>query len=115
MKTEREYINQIWELYPRDRETSPKTINLVDKALKEFPNSPELWVLRGCLIQLSGADCRYDLNDALNSFKKAVEIDSTFDDAWKEIGHFYDAVEPNRRLSLEAFKKAKDLRQTNFK
>lgn len=110
MDTEQDYIDKIWELYPRKSTTPLSTIKLVDRAVRKYPNSPELWVLRGCLIQLADENCPHSLEDAINSFKKAVEVDPSFDDAWKEIGHFYDAIDPNRKLSLEAFKKAKDLR-----
>lgn len=107
---EQDYIDKLWELYPNDAETPLKVINLADEAIKEFRDSAELWLLRGSLIELGDEDCPYGLEEAATCFEKAVEIDPNYIEAWEEIGHYYDVIEPNEILSRKAFKKAEELK-----
>jgi tetratricopeptide (TPR) repeat protein len=111
MTTVEEYLDKLWKLYPPEGETPAETIELADQAVKDHPDSPELQVLRGHLILLGDEDCPYDSNEAVICFQKAVEIDPEYAEAWEEIGHFYEAVEPDQTLSRKAFEKAEELRK----
>ena len=110
MQTSQEYIDKLWELYPREEETSLEIIEFADEAVQKFPDSEELWILRGHLILLAGEDCPHDLDEALKSYKNSVEINPNFIKGWEEIGHFYDAVMPDKKLSKRAFDKANQIK-----
>lgn len=110
METEQEYIDKLWEVYPYETETPLRVINLADKAIRAFPASSELWLIRGNLIQLGDEDCPYGLEEAATCYQKAVEINPDYVEAWEEIGHYYDIIEPNKAISLKAFQKAEELK-----
>jgi tetratricopeptide (TPR) repeat protein len=92
--SEEDYIVQLRERWPRNAkmEVTPETIALADEATHAFPRSAKLWCMRGNLIQLGPENCPHSLDDALDSYKRAIEIDPSFADAWEEAGHFYHNV-----------------------
>jgi tetratricopeptide (TPR) repeat protein len=92
--TEEEYIAELRERSPRNAKmkVAPETIALADEATRAFPRSAKLWCMRGNLIQLSSENCPHNLDDALASYKRAIEIDSSFAEAWEEVGYFYHNV-----------------------
>jgi len=87
--TESEYIKSIRFEFAADEKAAGKLLERVDEGLRLFPESAELWCLRGHLIQLSERE-EYYHQDALESYKKAVGLDPQCLDAYEEIGHFYD-------------------------
>jgi len=50
--TESEYINQLQARWPKGCDASLEIIILADEAVRTFPKSPQLWCIRGNLIQL---------------------------------------------------------------
>jgi len=108
MKTsmnEIEYIDRIRaEFATRDTATE-EVMNKVDQALEQFPTSPALWCLRGDLIQLSDGE-DYTLEDALNSYQRAIELDPNNAEAYEAIGHYYNAVNDDPVRAEPYFKKA---------
>ncbi|MGI8543454.1 MAG: tetratricopeptide repeat protein [Aridibacter sp.] len=110
--TENEYLQKIKSVYTKDETTDEATkeiFSLVEKAVKEYPESAKLWCLRGDLIQIGSSETNYELNDSLESYKKALEIDPSSFEAHESIGFFYDDHLGNYSLAEESFRKAIDL------
>lgn len=91
---EDEYIARLRAHWPRgdDVESSPMAIDFADEAVKAFPRSARLWVLRGNLIEMGPETYPYPLEESLTCYKRAIEIDPRFAEAWEDAAHFYDAV-----------------------
>jgi len=113
MKTsmnEIEYIDRIRaEFATRDTATE-EVMNKVDQALEQFPTSPALWCLRGDLIQLSDGE-DYTLEDALNSYQRAIELDPNNAEAYEAIGHYYNAVNDDPARAEPYFKEGDSSRR----
>jgi|SRR5665213_4171966 len=94
--TEQSYIIELKSRWPTDephnREASLETLTLADEAVRAFPQSPKLWVIRGDLLQLGPEDSPYPLEESLVCYKRAIEIDAKFAEAWESAAHFYDAM-----------------------
>jgi hypothetical protein len=90
--TESEYISRLRAGWPQDSDASLEVIALADEAVRAFPLSPRLLVMRGNLIQLGPESCPHPLEEALHCYRRAVEIEPHFAEGWEEIGHYYDAV-----------------------
>jgi hypothetical protein len=91
--TEEDYIEELKKRWPRLKsEATLEAVALADEATRAFPRSSILWCMRGHLIQLGPANCPHNLNEALASYKKAIEVDPSFAEAWEEAGHFYHNV-----------------------
>ena len=86
--TEFEYINELNSRWPRKVETSQETLALADEAVRTFPQSAILWVIRGDLIQLSAEDCPQLWKECFICYKRAIKIDPQFAEAWEEAAHF---------------------------
>ena len=106
--TEAEVFEAVREALASTGSVAPETLRLVEEGLEQFPASAPLWILRGDLIQLSGRDLSLSLNDALSSYRAALEHDPLSADAHESIGRFLDAVydspaeaEPYLRKTLE--------------
>ncbi len=95
---EGDYIQRLRTLWPREGDASLKAISMADAAVAAFPRSALLWCMRGDLIQLGPVDCPYGLDEALTSYRRAVEIDPRCAEAWEEISHHYDTVWQVRRM-----------------
>jgi hypothetical protein len=103
--TESEYIKSIRNEFAANEKGDAQVLEKLEDGLKFFPQSVELWCLRGHLILLSeGGD--YELRDALDSYKKAVTLDPDCLDAIEELGYFYDVIERDPESALPYFRKA---------
>ena len=102
---EPEYIDCIRAELAKTDEATEEVVNKVDQALKQFPLSPALWCLRGDLIQLSDHE-GYTLEDALNSYKRAIELDPNNAEPYEAIGRFYNAVNDDPARAEAYFRKA---------
>ena len=104
--TENDYITELkmlWPRGPRD-EVSLETIALTGEAVQAFPHSPKLWVIRGDLLQLGPSDSPYPLEESLVCYKRAIEIDPQFAEAWESAAHFHDAVLGDEETAAPYFK-----------
>jgi tetratricopeptide (TPR) repeat protein len=108
--TEDNCIAELKKRWPREGEATLETIALADAATRAFPRSPQLWCMRGSLIQLGPENCPHSLDDALASYKRAVEIDPQFAEGWEEIGYFYDYVIDDEAAAQAYFREAKRLK-----
>jgi tetratricopeptide (TPR) repeat protein len=108
--TEDDYISALRARWPRDCDASLETITLADEAVRAFPSSARLLVMRGNLIQLGPESCPHPLEEALRSYQRAVELDPQFSEAWEEIGRFHDAVLGDEPAAKRFFQEAERLR-----
>ncbi|MCX6923528.1 MAG: hypothetical protein NT154_10020 [Verrucomicrobia bacterium] len=108
--TEDAYICQLRGGWPQDSDASLEVIALADEAIRAFPRSARLLVMRGNLIELGPESCPHPLDEALRSYRRAVEIDPLFAEAWEEIGHYYDAVLDDEERARPYFDRARGLR-----
>jgi tetratricopeptide (TPR) repeat protein len=110
--TEAEYIAEFKARWPRQftDEVSLETLALADEAVRSFPTSARLWVIRGDLILLGPEESPHSLDDALRSYIRATEVDPDFAEAWEEIGHFYDAIRDDEVQAQKYFQEAARLR-----
>ncbi|MBN9693900.1 MAG: hypothetical protein J0M24_26965 [Verrucomicrobia bacterium] len=92
--TEEDYIAELRSRWPRQHsdEVSLATIALADEAVRDFPSSARLWVMRGDLLQLGPELCPHPSEDALASYRRAIKADPLFAEAWDEIYHYYDLI-----------------------
>jgi tetratricopeptide (TPR) repeat protein len=113
--TEADYISELRSRWPHKHsdDVSLETIALADEAVRAFPLSARLSVMRGNLIQLGPTDCPYSLDDALACYQKAIEIDPEFAEGWEDIGHFHHAVLDDEAAARRYFLEAERLRGQN--
>ena len=88
-----------------------ETIALVDEAVRAFPLSVRLLVMRGNLIEVGPEDCPHSLDDALACYQRAIEIDPQFAEAWEEVGYFYHNVRDDETTAQPYFREAARLRE----
>ena len=110
--TEIDYITKLKARWPRTvREVaSLETIALTGEAVQAFPLSPKLWVIRGDLLQMATEDCPYPLEESLVCYKRAIEIDPQFAEAWESAAHFYDAVMADEQAAAPYFREFERLK-----
>lgn len=110
---ESDYIDKLFALWPHDEDAPNELLSLADEAVRNYPESAKLWVMRGNLIELGTSEISHTLNDALVSYERAVLIDPSFVEGWEEIGHFYAAVMGEEERAQQAFQKVELLKGTN--
>jgi tetratricopeptide (TPR) repeat protein len=108
--TEDDYIAQLRTGWPKDSDASLEVIALADEAVRSFPQSARLWVMRGDLIQIGPECCPHPLDEALRSYQRAIELDPQFAEAWDEIGHYHDTVLDDETEAQRCFREAERLR-----
>jgi tetratricopeptide (TPR) repeat protein len=107
--TETEYIDAIRESVGEAETVSNELIDLIETALQDHPNSPELWCLRGDMIQLGDESVRHGLEAVLPSYQKALDLNPAFGEAYESIGYFYDKVLDKPAEAEAYFRKAIEL------
>ena len=114
--TESEYINYFKSHWPKDFqsfEPTKETIELTERAVKDFPNSAKLWVIRGDLLQLINFECEIPLEESQRCYFSAIKADPNFIEAYEEMGYFIDAILGKPRKAKQYFNKAKILKRKN--
>lgn len=113
--TEEQYIVNLKLLGPmaQERETSLQAIELADEAVQAYPASAKLWCIRGDYIQLGPENCPHDLQEALLSYQRAVQVEPNCADAYDSIAYFLDAVENKPEEAKHYFKKAASCRRNS--
>src|SRR5258708_11174332 len=87
--TEEDYFAELRKRWPRRGKATTETIAFADEATRAFPRSPKLWCMLGNLVELGPENSPNSLDEALASYKRAIEIDPQFLQAWEDIGDFY--------------------------
>ncbi len=107
--TEEDYRNAIADAWESDDVVWSRVVALVERALRDYPNSPKLWCVLGDAIQMAGlteesAPCPRD--QVLQCYEKAVSLDADCAEAQEEIGYYYDALADDPQLAVVAFRAA---------
>lgn len=106
MLSEADYIEKIKSLLPKEGDVTVEVLEMMEKALVEYPENAEFWCWRGDLIQMSSHDADYELEDALKSYKRAIEIDPLNAEAYESIGYYEDVIMDNQASAENPFRKA---------
>ena len=84
--------------------TPDEALLLVDAELAKA-ETPSLLVLRAVLVQLS-EHAGLTLDNARVSLERAIELAPDDPEAYEELGHFFDAVVPDRDRALRLYRLA---------
>ena len=76
----------------------PAALELYDTLLREVPDSPKLWNERGVVLHQAGRP-----DDALASYRQAVEIDGKYTLAWNNLG-VLQAHQGDSEAAIESFR-----------
>lgn len=109
---EDEYLNAIRGCWPSQEpsiEGEKEALRLLDEALSQFPSSSKLWVMRGDLLQLAGADTSQSLSECEHCYREAVRADRRNPEAYEGLAWFLDAVMGKPRKAKQYFEKARRL------
>jgi tetratricopeptide (TPR) repeat protein len=104
--SESEYIQKIKSILPEDGEVAAEVLELMEKAVGDYPSNVKFWCWRGDLIQMASLDANYELEDALKSYERALEIDPLNAEAYESIGYYEDAIMDNPTSAENSFRKA---------
>jgi len=107
---ENDYIEELNKHWPQKGDATIETIALADEATRAFPRSPKLWCMRGNLIECGPENTPHSLDEALASYKRAIEIDLQFIEGWEDIGYFYQNVLDKEDEAKPYFHKAERLK-----
>lgn len=77
---------------------------LVDLAL-QHDDVASLHILRGILILVSDTS-NLELDDARRAFERAIQLRPEHPEAYEELGHFFDAVLPDRERAEQYYRQA---------
>jgi tetratricopeptide (TPR) repeat protein len=112
--TEAQYIEKLWTFWPREEESEApdEALSLADEAVRLYPNSTKLWIMRGNLIELGTGRTAHTLEDALACYEQAVKLDPTCVEAYEEIGYFLDNIMDEPTRAEPYFRKAEALRNS---
>jgi predicted Zn-dependent protease len=66
------------------RAASPETLDRIDGLLRRFPESPQLWLLRGRALQLSDTG-KLRRSDAIESYQRGLALDPSNQEASEEL------------------------------
>jgi tetratricopeptide (TPR) repeat protein len=107
--TETDYVREIKSLLPEEGEVAVEVLELMEKAVAEYPDSSKLWCWRGDLIQMAALEAGYELDDALKSYERALEIDPINAEAYESIGYYEDVIMSDSTSAESPFRKAIEL------
>lgn len=113
MKQEFEYITEIKERWPKnweDPELTKDTISLIGEAVKAYPNSEKLWVMRGDLYLLINYENETPIEESLYCYERAIEINPRSHEAYFEKATFIDVYLGKPRKAKQFYEKARLLR-----
>ncbi|QEH38191.1 hypothetical protein OJF2_67890 [Aquisphaera giovannonii] len=109
---ESDYIRAASRLWPREGEVpADALISLVERAVREHPRSPELWCLKGDLLQLRFRpfDRDFDPRLPLECYETAIALDDRCADAHNEIGYLCDVYLDDFERAEAEFRRAIEL------
>tara|TARA_R110002096_G_scaffold434442_1_gene655966 strand:+ start:912 stop:1232 length:321 start_codon:yes stop_codon:yes gene_type:complete len=104
--SELEYINEFQKR--KSSELTEETISLIDQAVKDYPNSEKLWIMRGDLFQLIDFVIDSPLDESLNCYKRALEINTDSVEANFEMASFLNNVLDQPEKAHAFYQKAKN-------
>jgi tetratricopeptide (TPR) repeat protein len=83
-----------------------RALDVADEAVAACPLSPRLWCMRGELIKWAE---KYELEESLHSFMRAIEADPAFARAYESVGDYYDAIKDQPEAALPWYERAIEL------
>lgn len=86
-----------------------EALSLIKQVEQEGVLCPAVLVLKGNCIQLDDEKTSYDLSDAEDAFKRAIEMDEDYAPAIVELAWFYLNVLDDAKLAAELFERAVSL------
>jgi Tfp pilus assembly protein PilF len=107
--TETDYISKLKAELGTGYSVSEDVVALAEKAVRDYPGSAQLWHLRGHAL-LARPDELWDESEALRSFQKAIELDSSFAEAFDSIGNYFDGLKDDPNTAMTYFEKAAAIR-----
>jgi len=105
-------INKIKSNFLKSGSITKKDLLKIDHLVKENPSSPSLWCFRGDLIQLSNGGSYWNLNDALKSYRRAIALDSNYQEAYIEATYYHYAVHNSPKRAMKYLQKALKIKPT---
>ena len=105
-------ISQIKSNYCKRGFITKRDLLNVESLLKQNPKNPSLWCFRGDLIQLSNANGYWNLNDALKSYRRAIKLNSNFQEAYIEATYYHYAVQNSPKRAMKYLQKALKIKVT---
>ena len=109
--TELEYIATLKSQWPQGVEAaSRELLSLACLAVRDFPKSARLWLMRGQLIWLSPDDYFFSETDYVTSVLTAIELDPTLAEAYESLAGYYDGMKEDDEKAAEYYSKAAALR-----
>ena len=111
--TEEDYIARLQALWLQSGQVPRGALAVADEAVKAFPQSAMLWLMRGQLIAMGSEHDFHSPADARKSFEQAIELDPHFANAYQELGNYHASYGKDPETALIYFKKAEQLRQTS--
>ena len=107
--SEADYIQKIKSLLPEEGEVAVEVLELMENAVADYPVSVKFWCWRGDLIQMASLEAGYELDDALKSYERALEIEPSNAEAYESIGYYEDVIMSNSASAESPFRKAIEL------
>ena len=107
--SEADYIQKIKSLLPEEGEVAVEVLELMENAVADYPDSAKFWCWRGDLIQMASLEAGYELDDALKSYERALEIEPSNAEAYESIGYYEDVIMSNSASAESPFRKAIEL------
>ncbi|MFA5835292.1 MAG: hypothetical protein WDA22_17565 [Bacteroidota bacterium] len=89
-----------------------KDLQNVERLLIQNSQDPSLWCFRGDLIQLSNGTASWKLADALNSYRRAISLDNTFQEAYVSAAYYHYAVQNSPNRAMKYLKSALKIKST---
>jgi tetratricopeptide (TPR) repeat protein len=107
--TEEDYRNAIADAWESDDVVWSRVVALVERALRDYPNSAKLWCVLGDAIQMAGLTeeiAPYPPDEVLRCYEKAASLDAECAEAQEEIGYYYDVLVDDPQRAVVAFRAA---------
>jgi tetratricopeptide (TPR) repeat protein len=112
--SEADFERAILDAWPRleDPRTGASALAHCDAALAAYPRCARFHVMRGDLLQLvDDVDPPLPLEESMRCYETALAIDPHNEEAWFELGMFWDVVMANPRKARQYLHKAFLLRR----
>ena len=113
-RSEDDFVQAILAAWPRTSgtDTAPRAIALCDEAIAAFPDNARFHLHRGDLLQLvDDSDASWPLEESMRCYERALALEPRNEEAWFELGMFWDVVMANPRKARQSLHKAFRLRR----
>ena len=106
--SETDFIHAIREEWPHDGRVTDSLLNRTVEATRRYPESPQLWRLRGDLLCIAGSDRDPSSLGPLQCYEMAVALAPHFPETHQAIGEYYDNCLGDLCAAERAFRMALD-------